>query len=177
MPIFRRTKALLLHLVCRSVTSGKTQILAVKSFLCSKPSWEIRVCLRMLCVNGCVVVLDWYLPRMFSGLVYRGAGVLMYTLCLFNARSVVQVLLGVTTRYVVNITLNLHLLYQPAHHRHTTSSNTCTTHSSHQTGTMHTSKHPPPIHQIRKHTRQITSPTPRHTHLRITFANTHEFPN
>ena len=22
-------------------------------FLCSKPSWEIRVCLRMLCVNGC----------------------------------------------------------------------------------------------------------------------------
>jgi len=22
-------------------------------FLCSKPSWEIRVCLRMLCANGC----------------------------------------------------------------------------------------------------------------------------
>jgi hypothetical protein len=22
-------------------------------FLCSKPSWEIRVCLRMLCVDGC----------------------------------------------------------------------------------------------------------------------------
>ena len=33
---------------------------------------EIRVCLRMLCVNGCVVAFDWYLPRMFSGLVYRG---------------------------------------------------------------------------------------------------------
>ena len=38
---------------------------------------------------------DWYLPRMFSGLVYGGAGVLMYALCLFDGRSVVQVLLGV----------------------------------------------------------------------------------
>ena len=54
------------------------------------------MCLRMLCVNGCVVAFDWYLPRVFSGLVYRGAGVLMYALCLFNERSVVQVLLGVT---------------------------------------------------------------------------------
>ena len=40
-------------------------------FLCSKPSWEF-VCSRMSCVIGCVVMLDWYLPRMFSGLVYRG---------------------------------------------------------------------------------------------------------
>ena len=50
---FQENKGLLLHLVCCSVTSGKTWILAVKSFLCSKPSWEIRVSLRMLCVNGC----------------------------------------------------------------------------------------------------------------------------
>jgi len=52
----------------------------------------------MSCVNGCVVVLDWYPPRTFfmsdgSG---AGAGVLMHALCLFDGRSVVQVLLGVT---------------------------------------------------------------------------------
>jgi len=41
------------------------------AFLCSKPNWEF-VCLQILCVNGCVVVLDWYLPCMFSGLVYQG---------------------------------------------------------------------------------------------------------
>jgi hypothetical protein len=46
------------------------------------------VCLRMSCVNVCVVILDWYLPRMFSGLVYGGSGVLIYELCLFDGRSV-----------------------------------------------------------------------------------------
>jgi hypothetical protein len=71
----------------------------VKSFLCSKPSWEIRVRLRMLCVNGCRgvgLVSASYVFR--SGV--SGAGVLMYALCLFNGRSVVQVLLGVTRGHV-----------------------------------------------------------------------------
>jgi len=43
-----------------------------------------------------VVAFGWYLPRVFSGLVHRGAGVLMYALCLFDGRSVVHVLLGAT---------------------------------------------------------------------------------
>ena len=57
-----------------------------------------------------------------------------------------------------HFTLNLHPLYQPAHHRHTSPSapnNTCTTHPSHQTGTTHAS-----VHQLRytrpgKHTIHI----------------------
>ena len=41
---------------------------------------------------------------------------------------------------------------------------------------LHTSKHPLPMQETGKHTRQI--PVKRHdTHLHITFANTHEFPN
>ena len=107
MPIFRRTKALLLQLV-RSVTSGKTQIIAVKYFLCSKLSWEDRVCLRMLCVNGCSGV--WLVSASY---VFRsgvsGAGVLMYALCLFNGKSVVQVLLGVTRGRETEVS-NKHLI-------------------------------------------------------------------
>ena len=67
----------------------------MKSFLCSKPRREIRVCLRMLCVNGrrgVGLVPASYVFR--SGV--SGAGVLMYALCPFNGRSVVYVLLGVT---------------------------------------------------------------------------------
>ena len=54
------------------------------------------MCLRMSCVNGCVVALDWYLSRTFFRSDVSGAGVLMHALCLFDGRSVVQVLLGVT---------------------------------------------------------------------------------
>ena len=53
---------------------------------------------------------------------------------------------------------------------------TSTAHSSHQTGTTHASKHPPPIHQTWKTYEADTSPTQRHTHLHTTFAYTHEFP-
>ena len=63
------------------------------------------------------------------------------------------------TRYVVEITLNLHPPYTNLPITGTrplvTPNNTCTTHSSHQTGTTHASKHPPPLHLTRKHTRQI----------------------
>ena len=83
------------------------------------------------------------------------------------------------TRYVANFTLNLHPLYQPAHHWHTSPSapnNTCTTHPSHQTGTTHASVHPLPIHQTWKTHDTNNRPTPRHTHLYMTFAYTHEIP-
>ena len=40
------------------------------------------MCMRMLCVNGCVMALDWYLPRTFFRSDVSGAGVLMHTLCL-----------------------------------------------------------------------------------------------
>ena len=43
-----------------------------------------------------VVAFDWYLPRMFFWSGALGAGVLMYALCLFDGRSVMQVLLGAT---------------------------------------------------------------------------------
>ena len=51
--------------------------------------------MRMSCVNGSVVALDWYLPHHpVSRSGVSGAGVLMYALCLFDGRSVVQVLFG-----------------------------------------------------------------------------------
>ena len=84
------------------------------------------------------------------------------------------------TRYVANFTLNLHPLHQPPHHWHTSPSapnNTCTTHPSHQTGTMHASVHPLPIHQTWKTHDTYTSPTPRHTNLHTTFSYTHEIPS
>ena len=40
--------------------------------------------LRISCVNGCVVALDWYLPRTFFRSGVSGAGVLMYALCLLK---------------------------------------------------------------------------------------------
>ena len=49
----------------------------------------------MLCVNGCRGVGLVSASCVFRSGV-RGAGVLMYVLCLFNGRIVVQVLLGVT---------------------------------------------------------------------------------
>ena len=53
------------------------------------------MCLRMSRVNGCRDV-----GLVSASCVFRsgvsGAGVLMYALCLFDGRSVVQVLLGVT---------------------------------------------------------------------------------
>ena len=84
------------------------------------------------------------------------------------------------SRYVADFTLNLHPLYQPAHHRHTPPSapnNTCTTHPSHQTGTTHASEHPLPIHQSCKTYEADTSPTLRHTHLHKTFAYTYKVPS
>jgi len=45
------------------------------------------VCMRMLCVNGCVMALDWYLAHMFFRCDVSGAGVLMHALCLFDGRS------------------------------------------------------------------------------------------
>ena len=36
----------------------------------------------MSCVNGCVLVLDWCLPRTFFRSSVSGAGVLVYVLCL-----------------------------------------------------------------------------------------------
>ena len=39
--------------------------------------------MRMSCANGCVVVLDWYLPCAFFRSGVSGAGVLMHALCLF----------------------------------------------------------------------------------------------
>ena len=44
------------------------------------------VCLRMSCVNGCVVASDWYLPRTLFGSGVSGTGVLMHALCLFGGR-------------------------------------------------------------------------------------------
>jgi len=46
------------------------------------------VYMRMSCVNGCVVVLDWCLPRTVFRSGVSGAGVLMHVLCLFDGRSV-----------------------------------------------------------------------------------------
>ena len=34
----------------------------------------IRVCMRMSCVSGCVVALNWYLPRTFFRSDVSGAG-------------------------------------------------------------------------------------------------------
>jgi len=84
------------------------------------------------------------------------------------------------TRYVANFTLNLHPLYPPPHHRHTSPSapnNTCTTHPSHQTGTTHASVQLLPIHQTWKTHYTYTSPTPQHTNLHTTFSYTHEIPS
>jgi hypothetical protein len=53
------------------------------------------VCLRMLCVNGCRGVGLVSALYVFRSGVSR-AGVLIHALCLFDGRSVVQVLLGVT---------------------------------------------------------------------------------
>ena len=36
--------------------------------------------MQMSRVNGCVIALDWYLPRTFFRSVVSGAGVLMYAL-------------------------------------------------------------------------------------------------
>jgi len=47
-----------------------------------------RVYMQMSCANGCVVVLDWYLPRAFFRSGVSGAGVLMHVLCLFDGRGV-----------------------------------------------------------------------------------------
>ena len=90
--------------------------------------------------------------------------------------------LGVTQQtFLLSFVLFLfQLLYQPAHHRHTSSSapnNTCTTHPSHQTGTTHASVHPLPVHQTWKTHDTYTSPTPRHTNLHTTFSYTHEIPS
>ena len=46
------------------------------------------VYMRMSCVNGCVMVLDWYLCRAFFRPGVSGAGVLMHVLCLFDGRGV-----------------------------------------------------------------------------------------
>ena len=57
--------------------------------MCSKPRWDlVCVYMRMSCANGCVVVLDWYLPRAFFRSGVSGAGVLMHVLCLFDGRGV-----------------------------------------------------------------------------------------
>jgi len=48
------------------------------------------VYMRMSCANGCVVALDWYLPRKFFRSGVSGAGVLMHALCLFNGRGVIR---------------------------------------------------------------------------------------
>jgi len=78
------------------------------------------------------------------------------------------------TRYVANFTLNLHPLYQPAHHRHTSPSapnNTCTTHPSHQTGTTRASVHPlqytrPGMHTIHIPIQHHDTPTcTPHSHI------------
>ena len=39
------------------------------------------MCMRMSCVNGCVVALDWCLPRTFFMSGVPGAGVVMNVLC------------------------------------------------------------------------------------------------
>jgi len=46
------------------------------------------VYMRMSCVNGRVIALDWYLSRTFFMSGVSGAGVLMHALCLFDGRSV-----------------------------------------------------------------------------------------
>jgi len=42
------------------------------------------VYMQMSCANGCVVALDWYLPRTFFRSGESGASVLMHALCLFD---------------------------------------------------------------------------------------------
>ena len=47
------------------------------------------------CVNGCVVVLDWYMSHAFFRSGVSGVGVLMHALCLFGFLShVLGVLVG-----------------------------------------------------------------------------------
>ena len=40
--------------------------------------------MRMPCVNGCAVALDWYLSRTFFRSGVSGVGVLMHALCLLG---------------------------------------------------------------------------------------------
>ena len=84
------------------------------------------MCLRMSCANGCVVALDWYLPRVFSGLAYRGAGVLMYALCLFNcspedgyndARNILRQNLIINIFCCILLVFSLHILITMHGHR------------------------------------------------------------
>ena len=84
------------------------------------------------------------------------------------------------TRYAADFTLNLHPLYQPAHHRHTSPSapnNTCTTHPLPSNRHNACISAPAPIHQTWKSHDTYTSPTPRHTNLHTTFTYTHEIPS
>ena len=62
---------------------NKDRVTAYGVLRCNK-----RVCMRLSCVNGCVVALDWYLPRTFFRSGVSGAGVLMHALCLLDGRSV-----------------------------------------------------------------------------------------
>jgi len=51
----------------------------------------VCVCVRLSCANGCVVVLDWYLPCAFYRSGVSRAGVLMHALCLFDGRGGVEI--------------------------------------------------------------------------------------
>ena len=53
------------------------------------------MCMCMSCVNGCVVVLDWYLSCMFFRSDVSGVGVLMHALYLFDGRAFVLLTMGI----------------------------------------------------------------------------------
>jgi len=232
MPIFSRTRRVLLHVVCSALTSGEKVDISCNDFfvgycvvnldgtscLYANVVWKwvclgawlvsascvIHVlCIGNRCTDACVVPFWWegcvvqVLLGALGGVCRWWAG--WYRGWRFNVKSATYlVLLDVVgsgcgamrckvrapttssrTRYVANFTLNLHPLYQPAHHQHTPPSapnNTCTTHPSHQTGTTHASVHLLPIHKSWNTHEADTSPTPGHTNLHTTFAYTHEVP-
>jgi len=139
--------------------------------------WWTTPCNLPLLVSECVQFSEWF-TVILDTTNKQNYAVFQSTCSLPNKGSAPQPLPTTSsrTRYVDDFTLNLHPIYQPAQHRHTPPSapnNTCTTHPSHQTGTTHASVHPLPIHQTWKTHEADTSPTPRHTHLHMTFAYTH----
>ena len=83
---------MLLHVVCCAVTSGEKVDISCKVFVVGYyvVNLDGTLCAytRMSCANGCVVVLDCYLPRAFFRSGVSGVGVLMHALCLFDGRGV-----------------------------------------------------------------------------------------
>ena len=72
---------MLLHVVCCAVTSGEKVDISRNVFFVwycvVNLDWTSCVYANV-CANGCVVVLDWYLPRAFFRCGVSGAGVLIY---------------------------------------------------------------------------------------------------